>query len=146
MLNMKCVGEIVALTPNVEYHGDDVVKSVSVKVLLKDVPLAVVEDGLVSQMSLFYTRDDALKLADIEPEFSVTRTVENVTATIGGLVLKDMRVRKARVKLREKRLADVTLFVQGHIVSGMDKLHNVLRQRTDVELVEGDPLADQRAA
>lgn len=145
MLSIKQEAEITSIAPNVEYHGEDVVKSVAVKIVLKNVPIDVVEDGLVGQMSLFYTRDDVLKLADMEPEFTVSRSVENVELKVGGVVLAGMRIRKARVRLLEKRLADVTLTVQGQIVDGLDKLHNVLRRREEIEIVER-PLLEDRAA
>jgi hypothetical protein len=122
------------------------VKSVAVKIVLKNVAISVVEDGLVGQMSLFYTRDDALKLSDMEPEFTVSRAVENVSLTVGGVTLSGMRIRKARVRLLEKRLADVTLTVQGQVVDGLDKLHNVLRRRAEIEIIEREPLAERQAA
>lgn len=146
MLDVRQEGEVVSIAPNVEFHGDDVVKSVAVKVVLKNVPIDVVEDGLVGQMSLFYTKDDALKLHDMEPEFVVSRAVENVTLTVGGVTLSGMRIRKARVRLLEKRLADVTLTVQGQVVEGLDKLHNVLRRRAQIEIVEREVVAHLEAA
>lgn len=141
MLTIKQEGEVVAIAPNVQFHGEDVINSVAIKVLFKNVAVDVVEDGLVGQMSLFYSKDDALKLSDLEPEFNVTRAVENVELHAGGATFAGMRIRKAKVRLLDKRLADVTLTVQGPNVGGLDKLHNVLRRRSEIEVVERAPLA-----
>lgn len=146
MLRLKATGLLKAIAPGIETRGDNERKSVALKFELKDVPLDDVEAGFVSQLSLFYTRNEALKISDIEHEFKVTRAIENVDVDVGGSVkLSGMRVRKVRVKLREMRRADVSLVVIGLIDSGLDRLHDYLRQTVSVTLLE-QILKEQQAA
>lgn len=139
MLSLKQAAQVTSIQPNVEFSGDDMNKSVIVKLIAKDVPLAVVEDGLIGQLSLMYSKDETIRLADAEPEFRMTRAVENVKLVIGGETFSGLRVKKALVQLRARKLADITLTISGPIVAGLDKLHNCLRRTVDVVVEEALP-------
>lgn len=143
MLNLKSVAELRAVVARVEFHGDERKKAVTLRMIFKSVALDVVELGFVSQLKLFFDKNDTPVLADIEP-LQVSRDVENVRALIGGdpktsVLLPRMRVDSVRLTLLPGAKVDVDLKLKGEINSGLDNLHDFLMETVTVELREQAP-------
>lgn len=143
MLNLKSGAEVRAVAVRKEFHGDESKKAVTLRLIFKSVALDVVEMGFVSQLKLFFDKNDSPLLSDIEP-LQVSRDVENVRALIGdnpktSVLLPRMRVDSVRLTLLPGAKVDVDLKLKGEIDKGLDHLHDFLMETTTVELREQAP-------
>lgn len=144
MLQIKSMAEVRAIAARVEFHGDDRVKAVTVRLLLKSLPLEVVDSAFVSQLSLFY-RAELPQTQDFEP-LHFTRGIENVRALIGNVLLPKMTCDDVHLTLLAGRRVDVDLKLKGQIERGLDDLHDFLHASVAVELTERLPELAQEAA
>ena len=145
MLNMKGRGEMLLLKPSKDVRGDNVVKTVRMKFSFIAVPLQVVVDGFVGQLSLFYSKDDDLKIDDLE-YLPVSRHIANVTADVGGVVIERSIVDHVRITPRAGRIVDVQLVLKGEIVEGLDQLHDLLKTTVEVGLIEHEFEAEEEGS
>lgn len=134
MLELIHEATVKSISLRKEYHGDEHVKAVTVKLHFEAVPLQVVRDGFVSQLDLIY-KDKEPQLTELKG-LQVSRSVENVEAHISAVkFIAD--VESIELLPLAGEVIDVTLVLKGQCPKGAtDKLHDALHEIVNVSLAE----------
>lgn len=108
-----------------EWHGEDLLPAVSIKLAIDAMKVKVVEDGLLPKFGCVFEESDPL-LVDVKP-ISVVREIKNVNVSINGVMFEGMDIDGIKVSALAGKVADVDLVVKGLCdVDNTARLHDLL--------------------
>ena len=110
MLKLQKKGTLKAVSPRREWHDDQHLPALTVKLAFEAVKLEVVETGLIANFSCVYDKGN-LALEDVA-SFKVLRKIQNVDVTIAGEKFKGADIDGIIVSPSGGRIADVELTVK----------------------------------
>jgi hypothetical protein len=134
MLNLMGKAELKACAPRIEFHGEERVKAVTIR-LRGEMPVEVAEAGFVSQLSLLYDADGAPRITEFG-DIPITRSVDNARAEIAGVVLERVKVDTVTLRIEKAGSVAYALTLKGEIEEGLDALHDELLTTVDVLVQE----------
>ena len=126
MFNIKTKGEIKKLNVRKEFHGDDLVPAIDIKMVLIGVPVDKLTSAVPDMAKRFY-EGDVVAVGEISP-LIVGHKIENLEVKIDSVTLKGADVKKKmKLFLLPGKIANVELSVQ---VSDFN--HKQLTKLTDL--------------
>lgn len=134
MLKLKSKGKVVAFVGRKQFHGDEAVRAVTVRLQLEGVKLDVAK-AFVSQIELLFDKDGDPAMIEVAP-IGLLRDIANVHAEIGDVVLNGVDVSDVTITPMRGRLCSIDLKVGGQAEDVLDTLHRYLGERVKVQLVE----------
>lgn len=146
MLNIKAKAEVRAVALRKQFHGDEKVRALTVRLDFRALKLEDVQAAFVSQLALVFDKAGDPALPEVGP-LKVTRKVDAVDAHLGDVTIRGLDCDGVRLTLQAGRTVDVTLKLKGECpYNVLDDLLDQLLEEVDVELVERAPGQEQLAA
>ena len=120
MLKYSGPAELKKFVPRKHYSNEEWRKACTLQVCIKGMPIEIVEEGFVAQLSLIYADSEIVQLSGIGP-LTVSREVNNVHVQIGKrVVLKGADLENVTLQPLAGRLVDVSFDIVARDIPAKD--------------------------
>lgn len=134
MLSLNSRARVVNFVGRKEFHGEDRVRAVTVKLQFEGISSAIAK-AFVSQIELMFDKNDDPSMPEVAP-LGLLREITNVYAKIGSVELNGADVKDVVITPMRKRLCTVDMKISCQAAGVLDLLHAYLDEHVDVSLEE----------